>query len=406
MRLLEAFTLEAFWTQTPYFIDSGTLLGCVRHFGVIPWDNDIDVAMLRDDFTRFVDDFQEHRHGKRLTLERHAYGDPDACVWFNDRASGVAGLDLTAYTPDGRSLMSEAIQREWPIDAWGSRRGPGSWRYDFGHPLDEFEILPSFCGFHRAPRRWRERLARHYDDLEMAPDLRARAMDELGFDPGHPPARPVLTFASVADGLAATRGREPFAVPNCREVDLDLARLERAIYSEPLPFQAYHPSSGLRFDTIRIRGEDALGQLRAGTLDVNIFDTPASLPLTTLPVGLRHPNPVHERFPFHIGYLLSPAPYETIFHTDGFVHTYNHLLEGEKWWWFLEPVGADQSVVCKMSLTEILTEDKFRRWGRMRVLRQEPGTLIVLPGYWPHRVLTTRPALGLAGYVNLEVGAG
>ncbi len=110
LNILERFDEVCKKYNLSYFGYYGTLLGAVRHKGFIPWDDDIDVAMFRDDYERLKTvapmEFEEPY------FCQSAY--PDSMLWpfAKIRDSRTTAIEF----PDNRKMNQGIFIDIFPLD--------------------------------------------------------------------------------------------------------------------------------------------------------------------------------------------------------------------------------------------------------------------------------------------------
>lgn len=93
-----------------YWIDCGTLLGAVRHKGYIPWDDDIDIGMLKVDYDNFKESFN------RLSDGRYLFKSIETDIDYPFAFGKVLDTKTIMYEPDEHGIKHSVNIDIFPYD--------------------------------------------------------------------------------------------------------------------------------------------------------------------------------------------------------------------------------------------------------------------------------------------------
>lgn len=94
--------------QIPYYLIGGALIGAIREGDLVPWDDDIDIAMIREDYERFCDSFVDSEQYK-LCEFRKTRG-------YRHGAAKVVDKSTCFSEPGTRSKDSGIFIDVFPLD--------------------------------------------------------------------------------------------------------------------------------------------------------------------------------------------------------------------------------------------------------------------------------------------------
>lgn len=402
-----------------YWIDWGTALGYERINSIIPWDYDVDICMLEDDFNNLNELFKKTNYQlNNIIYNQNYYNDNGCCfIYLKDLTNkydinDIVGIDVVKYTKKHNKLITlmntntilEYSNPNQDVELY-------NFNYDDIFPLQTKLMygIPVFVpnkNIQLLIQKYGENCIEKYSHLDeyniWINNINNNLISQLLLKK---PFLNIKKFNTIDEGLTFfNETKQPFIVNNPIEFkNITTNIVKQNMINEPEQIFSYDNNFNIKYNS----GQDIINLWENDNLKTNVVDSYASN-FEFFPSFIKNDAKLLNKYKqTAFCYIATKANNFTKFHIDpDFGNGWMYLTEGIKIWYIINKEDTEYILnngytiedIEQMKFFDIIKILNYYLWNKIYVGILQPNDFL----YWHinnlHSVITYDKSIGICGY--------